>query len=359
MRRLIRTLVLTAAAVAFLWYSLPEILGEKSIFVETILPKKQTVYESVGCKGTLRPAGTFRLSVGVPAEITEVYVACGDPVVSGQPILRYRCLSDREITEALYTKEIADRLQMLEDSLQETEILAAAEYYAVSGELPSFFKDFYLPPDTTGEKPDATSGFLLAPVDGTVTSLQCGQGEVVSGLFTAAVIEDTTKMVAQLRAPESTLSKLAVGLPVNISCSAFGDRIFPAQVISVGTQAITTGGLFGSSETYIDVTAAINTEEILLSGLTVRGTIFFVAYDDAILIPHEAVVTDEGGKEFVFRCIDGIAYKTPIVSLYENDEGVVSGGGIGIDDILVKHPAPELTHGSPVEYIDKHAVTTP
>ncbi len=353
MKRLIKTLVLTAVAVAFLYSYLPDFLANKPILVETVVPKKQTVYESAGCTGTLRSADTFRLSVGVPAEITEVFVTCGESVVSGQPILRYRCLSDQEITASLYTSEFADRIQIAEATLREASILAAAEYYAVSGELPEFFKDFYLPPDTIAETITEKSGVLLAPADGTVTSLHCEQGEFVSGLFTAVVVEDTVNIVAQLQAPESTLSKLAVGLPVNICCSAFGDRIFPAHIIEIGTQAVSTGGLLGNSKTYIDVTAAIDTTEVLMSGLTVRGTIFFVAYDDAILIPHEAIIADENGNEYVYRCIDGVAYKTPILSLYETDDGVVSGGGISLEDVLIKHPSANLVHGSLVTTLEE------
>ena len=179
------------------------------------------------------------------------------------------------------------------------------------------------------------------------------EDDAVVGLFTAVVVEDTVNIVAQLQAPESTLSKLAVGLPVNICCSAFGDRIFPAHIIEIGTQAVSTGGLLGNSKTYIDVTAAIDTTEVLMSGLTVRGTIFFVAYDDAILIPHEAIIADENGNEYVYRCIDGVAYKTPILSLYETDDGVVSGGGISLEDVLIKHPSANLVHGSLVTTLEE------
>ncbi|MBE6952056.1 MAG: hypothetical protein E7452_00685 [Ruminococcaceae bacterium] len=348
MKRLIRTLVLTAVAIALLWQYLPSALVPQPITVEAISPKQMTVYESIACDGTLRSAETFRLSIGVPAEILEVYVQPGDLVSAGQPLISYRCLSTEEITAGLYSTELSNRLQSTAERLDDAKILAAAEYYAVSGELPSYFKDFYLPPDTIVETAANSSGVLVAPKDGTVTSVFCSGGDLVSGLFTAAVVENTVRIVAQLRAPEATLPKLVVGLPVNISGAAFGDRIFPARVSAIGTQAIATGGLLGKSETYIEVTAEINTSDMLMSGLTVRGTIFFIAYDNAVVVPHEAITVDEKGKEFVYRYVDGVLHKTPITVLYENDDGVVCGGEIALTDQLVRSPSADLRHGSVV-----------
>ncbi len=116
MKRLIRTLLLTAVILAAIWYYLPTVYETPTIAVKTISPFSKTVYETVNCSGVLKAANTARLSVGAPAEITALCVAEGDSVTKGQPILEYRLLSNDEIARqagGVYYGEISSKLQEL------------------------------------------------------------------------------------------------------------------------------------------------------------------------------------------------------------------------------------------------------
>ena len=348
MKKLIRTLVFTVAALVIMWCYLPSALSVQPTAVTVVSPLQATVYETVTCDGTLESGNSVRLSTGMPAEILEVYVKEGESVAAGQPIMRYRSLSDGEIAAGLFTSEIADQLQATEALLNEEMIFAAAEYYAVSGELPSFFKNFYLPNDITGEHRADENGVLLAPISGTVTMLRCSPGERVSGLFSLAAIEDRETFIARLRVPETALPKLAIGLPVNLTAAALGDRVIPATLVAIGDRAVTTGGLLGKSETCIEVDVMPHAEDTFLSGITVRGTVFLSVYEDAVIIPHEAITAEKNGAMFVYRCVGDRLCKTPIVPVFENDDGVISSGGVAMSDLLVRSPDETVAHGDKV-----------
>lgn len=351
MKRLIRTLLLTAVILAAIWYYLPTVYEKTPIAVKTISPFSKTVYETVNCSGVLKAANTARLSVGAPAEITALCVAEGDSVTKGQPILEYRLLSNDEIARqagGVYYGEISSKLQELYGDLSAAAIFSAAEYYAASGELPAYFKDFYLPASAASTVNSSPSGILYAPFDGTVTAVNHKNGDIVSGMFVSAVVEDTDHIVADLQVPEAYLSRLAAGLPVNISGAAFGESVFAGRITDVGRYAVTTGGLLTKSETYIEATAAVFANQPLMSGLTVKACIFLTEYRDAVIIPHAAIDVDEEGNEFVYQYTDGYVVKRAVEYIYENDDGVVVSGGFSTEDQFVENPTKALYDLCPV-----------
>ena len=85
-----------------------------------------------------------------------------------------------------------------------------------------------------------------------------------------------------------------------------------------------------------------------LSGITVRGTIFLSVYEDAVIIPHEAIAVDKNGSMFVYRCVGERLCKTPITPVFENDDGVISSGGVALSDLLVCSPDETVAHGDKV-----------
>ena len=350
MKKLVCTILLSAAILAVLWYVVPTLGQSKPLSVKIISPVQKTVYETAACSGTLQSAHTARLTIGAPAQIIEILVSEGDTVAAGQPILKYRLLPTEEaVLQAggIFTREIAERLRGLSDGLHDDSLLAAAEYAAASGELPDYFKDFYLPATASAET--MRSGILYAPFDGTLTMLASQKaGDIVSGAFISAVVEDCSNIIAALRVPESYLSQLHTGQNVNITGAAFGTHVFAGRILEIGSHAITTGGLLTKSETCIEATAAIYTDQLLMSGLTVKGCIFLNEHPNALLIPHAAVATDADGSEFVYLYVDGFAVRKPIAYTYETNDGVVVSDGFSVTDQLIANPPHELYDGCPV-----------
>lgn len=348
MKRLIRTILFTATALFCIWYFLPDTVAEKPLVIQTISPHIDDVYETVTCTGILTYQRTSRLSVGIPSEITEVYVKAGDHVLRGQPLLRYRPLSADETTghiASVFSHEAGEKLETLTDTLDGAAILAAAEYYGTFGELPSYFSDFYLPQPPSAEPQNGT---ILAPFDSVITALNVSEGDIVSGLFPAAAVADQSSMAAVLRVPESCLSKLREGQQVNVSGAAFGSSVYSGTITEIGNTAVTSGGLLTKSETFVEAVVTLRSNEALMSGLTVKGNVFLREYENAVVIPHEAITTDDSGMEYVYQCVNGVARKRPISYLYENDDGVVVSNEFHVSDVLVAHPGNELYDGCSV-----------
>lgn len=355
MKRLLVTISLSAVILGIIWCGLPGLVRETTPVVHVVSPSQATVYETASCSGVLQSVHTARLSIGSPAEITEICVEEGEAVSAGQPLLKYRLLSSDELARDFgntYIREIHDRLHELNGMLSDASILSAAEYAAVNGELPDYFRDFYLP--ATGSAQGSESGVLYAPFDGTVTLLNHLEiGEITSGLFVSAVVDDISHLVAKLHVPEAYLSKLQIGQSVNISGSAFGDQVFAGAITEISPYAVTSGGLLSKSETYIDATATLFTSETLMSGLTVKGCIFLNEYNQALIIPHSAITLDESRQECVYQCIDGHAIRRLVAYEYENDEGIVVSGDFSKDDLLIENPSAELFDGMPIRIAEQ------
>lgn len=350
MKRLIVTVSLSTVILGILWLLLPRLHRENAYVVHVVSPSQATVYETANCSGVLQSAHIARLSIGTPAEITEICVEEGEKVSAGQPVLKYRLLSTEELareSNSIYIREFRERLYELNGMLNDASILAAAEYFAVNGELPDYFRDFYLP---TMESTQASqNGVLYAPFDGIVTLLNHQQsGEITSGLFVSVVVDDTSSITAKLHVPEAYLSKLKIGQSVNISGSAFGDQVFAGSITYISPYAVTSGGLLSKTETYIEATATLFTNEMLMSGLTIKGCIFLKEYHQALIIPHSAITMDENGQECVYQCIDGYAIRRPVSYDYENDEGIIVSGDFSREDLFIENPSTEVFDGMPI-----------
>ena len=114
-----------------------------------------------------------------------------------------------------------------------------------------------------------TEGTLMAPLDGTVTSLSAIPGEFVSsdkGAVTLATLDDLQLETTDLR--DGDIANVKVGAPVNIFVEALNET-FTGKVVSVSPRANTVGG-----DVVFKVTIAFDEQpKDLLWGMTSEVTI--------------------------------------------------------------------------------------
>ncbi len=346
MKRILTTLIITVAIMILIWMLIPPMLQKEAVKATLISPKRQTVYETISCTGNTVSKNVDRMKIGVPAQIVAVYHGEGDTIEAGELILRYKPLQNSISSEALagiIYSEIFSNIGNMYSDFDEEQILTAAKVYAQTGRIPDYFKDFYL----TDSKISAHDGNLYASISGTVTKINCTVGDIVSGVFTSAVIADE-ELEAEVNIPEQYLSRIRVGQDVSLYSGARSGVYFSGRLREIDTSAKTVGGLISNAETVIGCRIEIDNCDSLIPGLAVKARINCGVYENAIVIPYSAIEQDENGAEYVYRYENGYVKKEYLNSVYENDDGVVVESGFTENDLIVEHPSEDLADGMAV-----------
>ncbi|MFZ5821500.1 MAG: efflux RND transporter periplasmic adaptor subunit [Chloroflexota bacterium] len=169
---------------------------------------------------------------------------------------------------------------------------------------------------------------LVAPFDGTVTSLDAVVGQTV---YTSSVmsISTTQDLLVRFYLDETDVSKAATGNRVTFTFDAYPDLPVNGEIISVEPALQTVDG------TPVVVAWAKLTEEsaaVILSGMTVEVEVIAAEARDALLVPVQALRELAPGSYAVFVVqADGSLQMTPVtVGLrdYANAE-ILSGLKVG------------------------------
>ena len=140
---------------------------------------------------------------------------------------------------------------------------------------------------------------VRAPFDGIVTQKYADAGAIVTPTTSAATTSATSssiislsgklEMVAQVA--ESNVPKITIGQPVEITATAYPDRVFKGKVTQIAPAAIVTQNVT-TFEVHADLTGDPKGE--LLSGMNVSAKFVTGTIDDAITIPTVCVVSRKG-----------------------------------------------------------------
>lgn len=162
-----------------------------------------------------------------------------------------------------------------------------------------------------------SQSILVAPISGTISYLAVQPGEMVGSNTRAFTVVRLDALEARLYVPQRELARLRPGLPVDIRCEVFPDRVFRGRVDVVNP---VISRETGTVELLVTVT---DPSGFLRPGLFVTGEVILETRDDVVLVPKKAL-----------RYID----RKPVVFLVEGDTarryllepGYSSGGAIEV-----------------------------
>jgi len=140
---------------------------------------------------------------------------------------------------------------------------------------------------------------VRAPFDGIVTQKYADAGAIVTPTTSAATTSATSssiislsgklEMVAQVA--ESNVPKITIGQPVEITATAYPDKVFKGKVTQIAPAAIVTQNVT-TFEVHADLVDQKSNS--LLSGMNVSAKFVIGMLDDAITIPTVCVVSRRG-----------------------------------------------------------------
>jgi membrane fusion protein (multidrug efflux system) len=193
---------------------------------------------------------------------------------------------------------------------------------------------------------------IVAPFDGVAGIRNISVGDYLKDGADIVNIEDLDAMYVDFRLPERYQTKIRPGQNAFIDVDALPGRRFSALVLAVDPLVDANGRSVG-------VRGCIDNRRLdLRPGMFARVTSVFGVREDAKVIPEEAIVP-QGGRQFVYRLVDGPDQDTRIAQRVEVRVGVRQPGkveileGLRTGDLVVTAGQQRIQRdGMPVRVLD-------
>jgi len=183
--------------------------------------------------------------------------------------------------------------------------------------------------------------FIEAPFSGTVVDIKVNVGDNVNKdapLFTVAQLH---KMRVKIWITEKELSQIKKGLTAEMQ---FGGKTYTGKIVE------TSLALDPAKQAFFAEVEFDNSKKEIKSGVTVEIKVLIYKNPQAIIIPRNLVMNDDGG-EFVFIEKDGKAKKTYVSNGQDSGIYLEVSKGLQVGDKLITKGASQLTDGAKINVI--------
>jgi membrane fusion protein, multidrug efflux system len=182
---------------------------------------------------------------------------------------------------------------------------------------------------------------LRAPFDGTVTGLFIQPGEWAVPGQPAIELIGGGDIELVVEVPESVVTRLSAGQPVEVLLPFAGNRKITGQISTVARVAIAAGRLFPVK---VDLAAAPG----LSAGLTAQLLVNLAA-ENTLTVPLAAVVNPGASQPSIFIYNHGRVSRRPVVLGPIVDDRIVVQGAVAEGDRVVVTGQSQLADGDRVE----------
>jgi membrane fusion protein (multidrug efflux system) len=185
---------------------------------------------------------------------------------------------------------------------------------------------------------------LLAPFDGVLGLRRVSIGDYLNPGQDIANLEDITPIKLDFRVPETYLSELHVGQPLEVRVDAFAEQAFTGKVIAIEPR-------ISAEDRSVALRGEIPNDDIRLRpGLFARVNLVLSMREDALMLPEQAIVP-QGDGHYVYRVLDGKAVRTPVELGLRQGGYVEIRSGLGAGEAVVTAGHLKLADGKAVSVI--------
>lgn len=213
---------------------------------------------------------------------------------------------------------------------------------------------------------------IRAPIDGVITQVNSREGEVALGTIQNAgtvimTIADLSEMLVEAQLTEVDAPKVEEGQRVSVYLNPYPGRVFTGRLRRIGLQsrASNDGANVFDAEVVLDPT-----EDRLFSGLSANVDIEVERYENAIVVPSQAVLdkrfdelplevrssplidTSRPRVQIVFVLEDGVAKMRPVTTIASSIQKTAIDAGLEVGEQVISGPFASLRtmdHGDAVE----------
>jgi membrane fusion protein (multidrug efflux system) len=297
------------------------------VVVEATEVQPADIQDAITAIGTLRSAESVVMKSEISGRIAVISFSDGSRVAKGDTLITFDAsIQEAQVNQAKAERDLAAaKLKRTQDLFDKKFLSAAALDDARASEQIAQAK-LALAQATLGKMS------LRAPFSGVIGIRQVSVGDYIKEGADLVNIEDTSSMKVDFRVPEQASGRLRVGQVVGLQSDAFAGQSFPAKVTAVDSAVDPLGRSLLMRAELRDVS------QRLKPGMFMRVTLVLETRKNALTIPEESVVTQQG-RLLVFKVVDGKAVSTPVVTglrVTNKDKAVVEVvKGLAAGDVVV------------------------
>ncbi len=274
--------------------------------------RRSSVVETVSVTGELVPVAYADLSLKAIGTIDAVLVREGAQVKAGDPIVSIdRTVLQSQLNEARIAVRIAEANELLARKTPGTKRETIMARKLASEQARESVRGLVM---------QMKEGTLLAPLDGTVVSLDARVGEVVSVGKVIARISRPGEFVIEARVPESDIAKVKSGMRASVTFDAFSTtEKFSAVATDIDTAATTLQGVVS----YVVKFRLEESLDRLKEGMTANLDIETAKREGVLTVPFRALFKSAGVTYAEVKQSDDSFEKVEVTTGLEGDEGVI------------------------------------
>ncbi len=323
----------------------PSTRQSKAAVVETVPARLGTVTETVTAVGTARAASSVKIVPSTAGRITHIAFQAGQRVQAGATLVELDGDSERAAVREAESDLANWRLQVQRaGSLRAQRLVSAADLDDLRAKLGMAEARL------EAARSRLQKRTVRAPFAGVVGLRNVNLGAYVDTDTTLTTLDDLETIELEFKVPERYFGVVKPERAVRAVSAAFPGRTFVGSVREVDTRIDPVTRAFR-------VRAELpNPDALLPDGLFMAVRLTVAERDHAVLVPEEAVVS-ENGRNYVHVVADGVASRTAITTGQRLDAAVEVLTGLvpGAEVVTKGHQA--LRERSPVRPVDGSAKT--
>ena len=324
--------------------------------VQTAVATQGPFTETLGALGTIvpRPGHVAALAAPQPARITRVYVATGQHVTQGEPLVELDQTPFRAATQAAEaTLAAAEKANERQQRLASEGIVARKDADQAAADVAKARAD------AANARRAEQLSVMRSPLGGVVTRMTAVLGATADVAQPLVEVADPAALDILLNVTPNDAGRIRRGARVTLSAG----QNATGEPLGIGTVA-DVGGTVDTASRSVNVRVqAPTTRRPLRISETIYGQIAVAVHPNAITVPLEALVPD--GEDFKVFVVDaaGTAHERKVSVGGRTDkvaeitqglargERVVTYGAYGVSDsakvITAKQPAPATAPEKP------------
>lgn len=239
--------------------------------------------------GTIEESETHPLNFSVPGIVAKVLVSEGDTVKKGQVLAtldstNYKNTYDAALATAHQAEDAHKRLSRMYKNGNLPEI----KYVEIQTKLRQAMAEAAI------AKKSLADCHLYATTGGIIGKKTLEPGMTATPNMTSVTIVKIDKVFARIPVSENEISAMKKGQNANIVISALGPSIFKGTIEEIGVMADPL------SHTYTLKIGINNPDHLIKPGMVCSATIANTKDKRNLVVPGEAVLVDETGRNFVY-----------------------------------------------------------
>ena len=317
----------------------PEKRKFEGVSVEVERVRVGSLTKTVTAVGTLVGNQSVKIRPEVHGLISKIHVTGGEEVKAGDPLFE---IDDRTFRAEL--KEAQARLSLAQAEFNRTEKLAASNF--ASGKSRDKVLSELKITEAAAENAQTKleRAVIYAPFEGIIGIHNLSIGSPINEQTEIATLVDVDPIKIDFKLPADYLKNISVGQTVKVKVDGFGDKAYKAIIESIDS----TVEEFGHS---IAVRAVMNNKSgIFKPGIFARVEVVVGAKDGALIVPQSAIEIS-GDEEFLYKVIEGIAFRVPVATDIQEGENVDVVRGVNPDDLVIIVGQSKIRDGIPVKYM--------